>query len=144
MPPTAESGRPLEGETTVWMVWPSLDSLSATTLGRPGMCRALESLVSWHTRSRFSIVGHKVGPTSFLLPLCMTLLWCCQLLQVLSCLNKCLRTLKVRKLLKVLDSLYTTCFPEGTRLLLQSAHLSERPTLLLMRCNYLQSMFYWV
>ena len=46
------------------MVWPSLDSLSATTLGRPGMCRALESLVSWHTRSRFSIVGHKVGPTS--------------------------------------------------------------------------------
>ena len=23
------------------MVWPSLDSLSATTLGRPGMCRAL-------------------------------------------------------------------------------------------------------
>ena len=40
--------KPLEGETTVWMVWPSLDSLSATTFGRPGMCRALESLVSWY------------------------------------------------------------------------------------------------
>ena len=24
----------------VWMVWPSLDSLSATTFSRPGMCRA--------------------------------------------------------------------------------------------------------
>ena len=70
---------------SVWMVWPSLDSLSATTFRRPGMCRALESLVSWYTRSRFSIVGHKVGPTSCLLPcLCMTLLWCCRLLQVLS------------------------------------------------------------
>ena len=34
------SGRPLEGETTVWMVWPSLDSLSATTFSWPGMCRA--------------------------------------------------------------------------------------------------------
>ena len=75
-------------------VWPSLDSLSATTFGRPGMCRALESLVSWYTRSRFSIVGHKVGPTSCLLPcLCMTLLWCCRLLQVLSCLSKGLGTL---------------------------------------------------
>ena len=81
-------------KTTVWMVWPSLDSLSATTFGRPGMCRALESLVSWYTRSRFSIVGHKVGPTPCLLPcLCMTLLWCCRLLQVLSCLSKGLRTL---------------------------------------------------
>ena len=116
------------------MVWPSLGTLSATTLGRPGMCRALESLVSWYTRSRFSIVGHKVGLISCLLPLCMTLLWCCRLLQVLSCLSKGLGTLlKSEKLLKVLDSLYATCFPEGTRLLLQSAHLSERPTLLLMR-----------
>ena len=57
------SGRPLEGETTLWMVWPSLGSLSATTFSRPGMCQALESLVSWYTRSRFSIVGYKVGPT---------------------------------------------------------------------------------
>ena len=40
--------KPLEGETTVWMVWPSLDSLSATTFGWPGMCRTLESLVSWY------------------------------------------------------------------------------------------------
>ena len=79
---------------SVWMVWPSLDSLSATTFSWPGMCRALESLVSWYTRSRFSIVGHKVGPTSCLLPcLCMTLLWCCRLLQVLSCLSKGLGTL---------------------------------------------------
>ena len=81
-------------EKPLWMVWPSLDSLSATTFGRPGMCRALESLVSWYTRSRFSIVGNKVGPTSCLLPcLCMTLLWCCRLLQVLSCFSKCLGTL---------------------------------------------------
>ena len=81
-------------EKPLWMVWPSLDSLSATTFGRPGMCRALESFVSWYTRSRFSIVGNKVGPTSCLLPcLCMTLLWCCRLLQVLSCFSKCLGTL---------------------------------------------------
>ena len=81
-------------EKRLWMVWPSLDSLSATTFGRPGMCLALESLVSWYTRSRFSIVGHKVGPTSCLLPcLCMTLLWCCRLQEVLSCLSKGLGTL---------------------------------------------------
>ena len=81
-------------EKPLWMVWPSLDSFSATTFGRPGMCHALESLVSWYTRSRFSIVGHKVGPTSCLLPcLCMTLLWCCRLLQVLSCFSKGLGTL---------------------------------------------------
>ena len=50
------------------MVWPSLNSLSATILGRPGMCRALESLVSWYSRSRFSIVGPTVGliPPSFM------------------------------------------------------------------------------
>ena len=90
---------------SVWMVWPSLDNLSATTFSRPGKCRALESLVSWHTRSRFSIVGHKVGPTSCLLPcLCMTLLWCCRLLQVLSCLSKGLETLlNPERLLLVLD-----------------------------------------
>ena len=120
---------------SVWMVWPSLDSLSATTFSRPGKCRALESLVSWHTRSRFSIVGHKVGPTSCLLPcLCMTLLWCCRLLQVLSCLSKSLVTLlKPERLLLVLNSLYAACFPEGTRFLLLCARLSERPTLLSMR-----------
>ena len=62
---------------SVWMVWPTLGSLSATTFSQPGMCRVLESLVSLYTRSRFSIVGHKVGPTSCLLPcLYMTLLWC--------------------------------------------------------------------
>ena len=33
-----------------------------------------ELLDGWCTRSRFSIEGHKVGPTSCLLPLCMTLL----------------------------------------------------------------------
>ena len=114
---------------SVWMVWPSLGSLSAATFSWPGMCRALESLVSWYTRSRFSIVGHKVGPTSCLLPcLCMTLLWCCRLLQVLSCLSKGLGTLlKPERLFLVLDSLYAACIPEGTRFLLQCAHLSERP-----------------
>ena len=118
---------------SVWMVWPSLGSLSATTFSQPGMCQALESLVSWYTRSRFSIVGHKVGPTSCLLPcLCMTLLWYCRLL--LSCLGKGLGTLlKPERLLLVLDNLYAACFPEGTRFLLQCARLSERPTLLLMR-----------
>ena len=60
---------------SVWMVWPSLDSLSATTLSWPGTCRALESLVSWYTRSRFSKVGHKAGLTCLLPCLCMTLLW---------------------------------------------------------------------
>ena len=86
----------------------------ATTLGRPGMCRALESLVSWYTRSRFSIVGHKVGPTSFLLPLCMTLLWCCQLLQVLLVYIQ----LASRR---------------GPGCSCKVLILSERPTLLLMR-----------
>ena len=129
----AVSGRPLEGETTLWTVWPSLDSLSATTLRRPGTCRALESLVSWYTRSRFSIIGHKAGPTCLLPCLCMAPLWCCWLLQVLPCLSKGLGTLlKSERLLQDPDSLYVACFLEVTRTLLQSVRLSERPTLLLM------------
>ena len=57
---------------SVWMVWPSLDSLSATTLAGLACVGLLESLVSRYTRSRFSIVGHKEGLTSCLLPcLCM-------------------------------------------------------------------------
>ena len=114
---------------SVWVVWPSLDSLAATTFSWPGMCRALESLVSWYTRSRFSIVGHKVGPASCLLPcLRTTLLWCCRLLQVLSCLSKGLGILlKPERLLEVLDSLYAACFPEGTRFSLQCAHLRSAP-----------------
>ena len=80
----------------------------------------LKSVVSWYARSRFSIVGHKVGLTSCLLPcLCMTLLWCRRLLQVLSCLSKNLGSLlKPERLLLVLDSLYAACLPEGTRFLL--------------------------
>ena len=31
---------------SVWVVWPSLDSLTATTFSRPGMCQGLELLVS--------------------------------------------------------------------------------------------------
>ena len=83
---------------SVWMVWPTLDSLSASTFSRPGMCWTLESLVSWYTRSRFSRVGHKVGLTSCLLPcLCMTLLWCCRLLQVLSYEQRSWNSFKARK-----------------------------------------------
>ena len=47
---------------SVWMVWPSLDSLSATMLSRPGMCWALESLVSWYTRSS----GPDMSPSLFM------------------------------------------------------------------------------
>ena len=132
VPPAAYGVEDLWKEKPLcWMFWPSLGSLSATMFSQPGMCRALESLVSWYTRSRFSIVGHKVGPTSCLLPcLCMTLLWCCRLLQVLSCSGKGLGTLlKPERLLLLLDSLYAACFQEGTRFLLQCARLSERPTL---------------
>ena len=82
---------------SVRMVWPSLDSLSATTFSRPGMCRLRVTCFLVHQvkilRSRA-----QVGPTSCLLPcLCMTLLCCCRLLQVLSCLRKGLGTLKARK-----------------------------------------------
>ena len=49
------------------MVWPSLDSLSATTLGRPGMCRALEFLKvkvkSLHSRAQS---GPDLIPPSFM------------------------------------------------------------------------------
>ena len=53
--------RPLR-DHSVGMVWPSLDSLSATTFSLECV-RLLESLVSWNTRSRYSTVGHKVDPT---------------------------------------------------------------------------------
>ena len=122
------------GESTLFG-WPSLDSLSANSFSRVRMCWALESLVSWYTRSRLSIAWHKSAPASCLIPcLCMTLLWCCWLLQVLSCLSKGLGTLlKPERLLLVLDSLYIAFFPEGSRFLFQCAHLSEVPHPSLMR-----------
>ena len=40
---------------------------------------------------------------------------------------------KARKTALSSRSSYATCFPEGTRFLLQCARLSERPTLRLMR-----------
>ena len=121
------------------MVWPSLGSLSATTFSWPGMCRALESLVSWYTRSRFSIVGHKVGPTSCLLPcLCMTLLWCCRLLQVLSCLSKGLGTLlKPERLLLVQNSLYAACFPDQVPLSVWAPHPSIDASVNICRACYI-------
>ena len=36
----------IEWLSTGWAYWAG--SVSATTFGRPGMCRALESLVSWY------------------------------------------------------------------------------------------------
>ena len=58
-------------------------------------------------------------------------------LQVLSCLSRGLGSLfffllRLERLLLVPDSLYAACIPEETRFLLQCAHLSERPKLLLM------------
>ena len=70
-------GRPLEGEATLFgwsgLAWIACLLPHSAILECVGL---LESLVSWYTRSRFSIVGHKVGPTSCLLP-CL-----------LSCLSK--------------------------------------------------------
>ena len=64
---------------SVWMVWPSLASLSATTLAGLESVGLWELLDFWCTQSRFSIVEHTVGPTSCLLHcLCMTPLWCHQ------------------------------------------------------------------
>ena len=82
---------------SIWIVWPSLDSMSATTF-------SFELLVFWYTRSpRFSITGHKVSPTSCLLAcLCMTPLWCCRWLSELFCLSRGPETLlRLGKLLLV-------------------------------------------
>ena len=119
---------------SVWMVRPNLDSLSATTFSWPGMCRALRVTSFLVHQVKILHSRAQSGPDLMLLPcLCMTPLWCCLLLQVLSCLSRGLRTLlRLGKLLCVLDNLYAACFPEGTRLLFQCAHLSENPTLLLM------------
>ena len=103
----------------ICMVWPSLDSLSATMFSQPGMCQFF-CVFFWYSRSRHSAVGHKVGPTSCLLPcLCMTLLQCCRLLQLLSCSSRGLGTpLELERLLLVPGSLYAVCFLEVTRSLL--------------------------
>ena len=128
--------RLLEGETTPFGLF-GLAWIACLLPRSAGLeCVGLwELLVSWYTRSRFSKVGHKVCPTSFLLPcLCMTPPWCCRLLQELSCRHRGPEILLgIERQLWVLDNLYAACFPEGTRFLLQYAHLSERPTLLLMR-----------
>ena len=80
-----------------WSGLAQIACLSATTLSRPGMCRALGVTCFWCTRSRFSIVETQVGPTSCLLPcLCMTPLWCCLSLQLLFCVCRGLGTQCVR------------------------------------------------
>ena len=128
-------GRPPEGETTLFggsgLAWIACLRQHTAALECVGL---LELLDFWHTRSRFSIVKHKVGPTScLLLCLCMTPLWCCLFLQVLSCVCRGLGTLaRLERLPWVLGNCYATCFPEGTRCLLQCVCLSEHPTLLLM------------
>ena len=73
---------------SVWIVWPSLDSFSATTLaslecvGLLVTCFLVHQVKILHSRAQS-------GPDLLLLPcLCMTPLWCCRLLQELSCLHR--------------------------------------------------------
>ena len=101
---------------SVWVVWPSLDSLSATTFSWPGICRALESLL--HSRAQS---GPDLMPPSLLTYDTSTILF----------EQRSWNSFKARKT-ALSHSLYAACFPEGTRFLLQCARLSERPTLLLM------------
>ena len=83
------SGRPLEGETTLFE-WSALAGIACLLPHSAGLecvglrvtCFLVHQVKLPHSRAH-------VGPTSCLLPcLCMTLVWCCQLLQVLSCLSK--------------------------------------------------------
>ena len=85
-------GRPLEGGTTLFG-WSGLVWIARLLphSARLECVRLLESPVSWHTRSGFSTAEH---PTSCLLPcLYKTPLWCCWLLQELSCFSRGLGTL---------------------------------------------------
>ena len=124
-------GRPPEGETTLFG-WSGLAWIACLLPHSAGLeCVGLWELLNfWCTRSKFSLVEHKMG----LLPcLYMTPLWCCVSLQVLSRVRRGLGTLlRLERLPWVLGNWYATCFPEGTRCLLQCVHLSERPTLRLM------------
>ena len=82
------SRRPLEGETTLfgwsglaWIACLLPRSASLECVGLSVTCFLVHQVKSPYS-------GAQVGPTSCLLPcLCMTLLCCCRLLQVLSCLN---------------------------------------------------------
>ena len=88
------SRRPLEGETTLfgwsglaWIACPLPRSAGLECVGLRVTCFLVHQVKSPHS-------GAQVGPTSCLLPcLGMTLLCCCRLLQVLSCLSKGLGTL---------------------------------------------------
>ena len=51
---------------SVWVVWPSLDSLSATTLSRSGMCRALR--VTWFLVHQVKILHSKAQSGPDLMP----------------------------------------------------------------------------
>ena len=95
------SGRPLEGETTLfgwsglaWIACPLPRSAGLECVRLRVTCFLVHQVKILHSRAQ-------VGPNSCLLPcLCMTLLWCCRLLQVLSCLSKGLGTLlKPKRLL---------------------------------------------
>ena len=116
------------------MVWPSWDSLSATTFSWPRMCRALR--VTCFLAHHVKILHNRAQSKPDLMPpfsLCMTPLWCCRLPQGLSCLSRGLGTLLGPRILpSVPGNCYAACFLEGTRFPLQWARLNERPTLLLM------------
>ena len=133
-------GRPLEGET-ILSGWSGLAWIACLLPHSGGLecVGPLELLVCWYTRSRFSIKGHIVDPTSCLLPcLCMTPLRCCRLPPVLSGLNRDLGNLLERgRLLIVPDSLCAACFLAETRTLLQCIHLNKCTTLLLRRACFI-------
>ena len=78
---------------SVWMVWPSLDSLSATTFSWPGICLALR--VTCFLEHQVKILHSRAQSGPDLMPpcLCMTPLGCCLLPQELSCLNRGLEIL---------------------------------------------------
>ena len=106
---------------SVWMVWPSLDSLSATTFSRPGMCRGLRVTSFLEHQVMIAYSGPNIVPPS---------LFMYDTTGMLSVLNRGVGTLlKLERLLLVPDSLYAACFPEWTRFLWQCARLSERPSL---------------
>ena len=122
--------KPPEGETTL-SGWSGLALifLSATTFSRPGMCRALRvTCLVVHQVRILHKRAHRgpdlMPPSLFMYDI--TVMLSVATRTILSEQRSC-NSFRAKRPISILSNLYAACFLDGTKCLLQCAHLSEHP-----------------